>query len=62
MSSLDPRRRSGSTAYGQFCVSRTGTLVFASGGIGTDSPAGLVWIDRKGQLEIVKGFDKPLFG
>jgi hypothetical protein len=37
-------------------------LVFASGGIGTDSPAGLVWIDRKGQLEIVKGFEKPLFG
>jgi len=45
---------------GQFWISDAGTLVFASGGIYQDQGMELVWVDRKGTVTQVEGFDKPL--
>jgi len=39
------------TAAGQFCISSSGSLVYASGGILPDPANTLVWVDHKGNAE-----------
>jgi DNA-binding winged helix-turn-helix (wHTH) protein/Tol biopolymer transport system component len=49
------------SAAGQFSASATGVLAYASGGIGTGYPVELIWVDRRGRVEVVEGFDEPFF-
>jgi serine/threonine-protein kinase len=44
------------TAAGQFCISTSGSLVYASGGIFPDQQNSLVWLDHKGKSEQVASF------
>jgi serine/threonine-protein kinase len=43
------------TGTAEFDISATGTLVYATGGIGFSPPRALVWMDRQGKEEAVKG-------
>jgi hypothetical protein len=47
------------TAAGQFSISASGTLAFASGGILPDAGNSLVWVDRKGKTEPITSFKAP---
>jgi DNA-binding winged helix-turn-helix (wHTH) protein len=49
------------SAAGQFSASATGVLAYASGGIGTGYPRELIWVDRRGRVEVVEGFEEPFF-
>jgi WD40-like Beta Propeller Repeat len=49
------------TAAGQFCISTSGSLVYASGGIAPDKEKSLVWVDRKGKAELIAAFKAPFF-
>jgi eukaryotic-like serine/threonine-protein kinase len=48
-------------AAGQFCVSTSGALVYAAGGILPDQENTLVLLDRKGTAEPVASFKAPFF-
>jgi len=43
------------TGTAEFDISQTGTLVYATGGVGFAPPRALVWVDRQGQEQAVKG-------
>jgi serine/threonine-protein kinase len=43
------------TGTAEFDISLTGTLVYATGGVGYSPPRALVWVDRQGREEPVKG-------
>jgi serine/threonine-protein kinase len=45
---------------GQFTVSRSGVLVYASGGIFEEPRGDLVLVDESGRMEPLPGFDRPL--
>ena len=45
------------TGAAQFSFSKTGSLVYASGGIVPDRVRSLVWLDRKGSSELIKTFE-----
>jgi Tol biopolymer transport system component len=49
------------TAAGQFCLSPSGTLVYARGGIYPDQENTLVLLDRTGKPEPVASFKAPFF-
>ncbi len=50
------------TGAGQFCVSASGTLAYAAGGILPEMESALVWLDRAGRPESVGPFKAPFFG
>ncbi|MGA2262554.1 MAG: hypothetical protein ABSH28_14105, partial [Acidobacteriota bacterium] len=52
---IDSARNSGA---GQFGISYTGSLVYASGGIFPDDDVQLVWVDRQGKTEPMASFGK----
>jgi serine/threonine-protein kinase len=43
------------TGTAEFDISRDGTLVYATGGAGGTPPRTLVWVDRQGREELIKG-------
>ncbi len=47
------------TASGQFCVSASGALVYAAGGILPDRENSLVWVDQQGNSEPIASFRAP---
>jgi serine/threonine protein kinase len=47
------------TASGQFSISASGSLVFASGGILPDRENSLVWVDQQGNAEPIASFKAP---
>ncbi|MBZ5514226.1 MAG: serine/threonine-protein kinase, partial [Acidobacteriia bacterium] len=49
------------TAAGQFCISTSGSLVYASGGILPDQENSLVWVDHKGKTEPIASFKAPFY-
>jgi len=49
------------TAAGQFGVSTSGSLVYASGGISPDQENSLVWVDYQGKEEPIVSFKAPFF-
>ena len=49
------------TAAGQFCISTSGSLVYASGGIVPDRETSLVWVDHRGKAEPIAAFKAPFF-
>jgi serine/threonine-protein kinase len=49
------------TAAGQFGISFSGSLVYASGGIIPDQENSLVWVDHKGKVEPIVSFKAPFF-
>jgi len=51
MQSLNTPNGADETAAGQFAVSTSGTLVYASGGISPNRESTLVWVDRKGAAQ-----------
>jgi serine/threonine-protein kinase len=49
------------TAAGQFGISTSGSLVYASGGIRPDQENSLVWVDNRGKTEPIVSFKAPFF-
>ncbi|PYV37408.1 MAG: hypothetical protein DMG06_28160, partial [Acidobacteria bacterium] len=49
------------TAAGQFGISSSGSLVYASGGILPDMENSLVWVNHEGKAELIASFKAPLF-
>jgi serine/threonine-protein kinase len=49
------------TGAGQFGISDTGSLIYASGGIVPDPNDSLVWVDPKGKAELVMDLQLPFF-
>lgn len=49
------------TAAGQFDISPSGSLIYATGGIFPAAEDTLVWVDHKGQVEPVVSFKAPFF-
>jgi hypothetical protein len=49
------------TAAGQFCISTSGSLVYAQGGILPDQKNSLVWVDFRGKTEPIVSFKAPFF-
>lgn len=49
------------TAAGQFCVSPSGALVYAAGGVFPDQENTLVWFDRGGKAENVTSIKAPFW-
>jgi len=47
------------TAAGQYSISASGSLVYASGGILLDRQNSLVWVDRQGKAEPISSFKAP---
>ena len=47
------------TAAGQFSISGSGSLIYASGGILPDRENSLVWVDHKGKAESIASFKAP---
>jgi serine/threonine protein kinase len=47
------------TAAGQYSISASGSLVYASGGILPDMQNSLVWVDRQGKAVPISSFDAP---
>ncbi|SPE50337.1 Protein kinase/protein beta WD-40 repeat [Verrucomicrobia bacterium] len=47
------------TAAGQFSISGSGSMVYASGGIAPDLQNSLVWVDRQGKAETIAPFKAP---
>jgi serine/threonine protein kinase len=58
---LNTTNSSMDTAAGQFCISTSGSLVYASGGIVPDQQNSLVWMDHKGKSEQVASFKAPFW-
>jgi serine/threonine-protein kinase len=55
MHSLNTPNGADETAAGQFAVSTSGTLLYASGGISPNTESSLVWVDRKGAAQPLPG-------
>jgi eukaryotic-like serine/threonine-protein kinase len=49
------------TAAGQFCISRSGSMVYAPGVILPDQQNSLVWVNHKGKPEAIASFKAPFF-
>jgi hypothetical protein len=49
------------TAAGQFSISASGLMAYASGGILPDLKNSLVWVDRLGEAEPIASFKAPFF-
>lgn len=49
------------TAQGQFDISTSGSLIYATGGIVPDSENTLEWVDQRGQVEPIVSFKAPFF-
>jgi serine/threonine-protein kinase len=49
------------TGAGQFGISASGSLAYASGGILPDPENSLVWVDQKGRSEPITSFKAPFF-
>jgi serine/threonine-protein kinase len=49
------------TAAGQFDISASGSLIYATGGIAPNQENALVWVDYKGQFEPVVAFKAPFY-
>ena len=49
------------TAAGQFCVSASGLMVYATGGILPDRQNSLVWVDQQGKAEPIASFKAWFF-
>jgi serine/threonine protein kinase/Tol biopolymer transport system component len=49
------------TGAGQFCISTSGSLVYASGGIVPDQENTLVWVDYRGKAEPIASFKAPFY-
>jgi serine/threonine-protein kinase len=49
------------TAAGQFSISDSGWLVYASGGLVPDWENSLVWVDQKGTVQPVASFRSPFY-
>jgi serine/threonine-protein kinase len=49
------------TAAGQFSISASGSLVYATGGILPDRQNSLVWVDHRGKAEPIASFRAPFF-
>ena len=56
--SAEYRRRRLHSGAGQFSVSASGSLVYASGGIRHFPESELVWVSRDGRVELLPGFDR----
>jgi eukaryotic-like serine/threonine-protein kinase len=49
------------TAAGQFGISDSGTLVYATGSLTPDREAELVWVDHKGIMQTIASFKAPFW-
>jgi len=49
------------TAAGQFTVSDSGSLLYATGGILPDRQNSLVWVDKKGNSQTITAFKAPFY-
>ena len=49
------------TAAGQFCISDSGTLVYATGSLVPDREDELVWVDHKGIVQTIASFKAPFW-
>jgi eukaryotic-like serine/threonine-protein kinase len=58
---LSTTNSSRDAAAGQFCISTSGSLVYAPGGILPDQQNTLVLLDRKGKAEPIASFKAPFF-
>ena len=59
LQALNPVHSDYNTAAGQFSISASGTLIYASGGIVPDMENSLVWVDHKGKAELIASFKAP---
>jgi eukaryotic-like serine/threonine-protein kinase len=48
------------TGAGQFDISGSGSLVYVPGGVYTETLSSLVWVDQKGNAEVITPFKAPL--
>ena len=51
----------GNTGAGQFVISDSGTLVYATGSFSSDREDDLVWVDRKGMTQTITSFKAPFW-
>jgi len=62
MQALTPSHFSYNTGVGQFGISDTGSLIYATGGIVPDEKNSLVWVDQRGIEQPVSDLRLPFFG